>query len=280
MTAEQPEPVAETPPSDDAERGFRQLGGRARAIGSALAASLAMAGVVWVVSIIEPLIYRALFLLLALAATWVAYPSGRRDRDRVTAWDAILIAASVCVLAWPILDRAEFVYRVATPLAVDVALGSLLILLVLEATRRTVGWILPFVAMLFLLYAYLGPVLELVGLGAIAHRGYMPERLVGLLYMTLDGIFGVPLDVSATYIVLFALFGAVLEQSGAGAFFIRLANAAAGRRSRSGPGRAVTLAGLLLGMVSGSGVATTVTLGAVAWPSLRDAGYTREHGGA
>jgi TRAP transporter 4TM/12TM fusion protein len=268
------------PASDDADRGTRSLLGWTRWIGEALAGALAAIGVVWVLTIIEPLVYRALFLLVALAATWIAYPAARRDRDRVTAWDSVLVSLSLLTLGWPILDRAEFVYRAATPTAVDLVLGTVLILLVLEATRRTVGWILPVVAAVFLIYAYLGPVLELVGLGAIAHRGYMPDRLVGLLYMTLDGIFGVPLDVAATYIVLFALFGAVLEQSGAGAFFIRWAGAAAGRGSAAGPGRAVTLAGFLLGTVSGSGVATTVTLGAVAWPSLRAAGYSRDHGGA
>jgi TRAP transporter 4TM/12TM fusion protein len=272
--------TAPAPVSDDAERGARTLGGNAGFVGQLLAAALSAIALVWVLTIIEPLVYRALFLLLALAATWVAYPSGARDRDRPTRWDVALVVLSLAALAWPILDRAAFVYRAATPTAVDLALGLLLILLVLEATRRTVGWILPAVAVAFLVYAYLGPVLELVGLGAIAHRGYMPDRLVGLLYMTLDGIFGVPLDVAATYIVLFALFGAVLEQSGAGAFFIRWAGAAAGRGSASGPARSVTLAGFLLGTVSGSGVATTVTLGAVAWPSLRSAGYSREHGAA
>jgi TRAP transporter 4TM/12TM fusion protein len=268
------------PSSDDAERGARALHGRARWIGGALAAGMSVLAVVWVLTVVEPLVYRALFLALALAATWILYPSGRRDRARPTPRDAALLALSLAVLGWPILDRAAFVYRAATPTALDLVFGIALILLVLEATRRTVGWILPAVAAGFLVYAYLGPVLELVGLGAIAHRGYMPDRLVGLLYMTLDGIFGVPLDVAATYIVLFALFGAVLEQSGAGAHFIRWAGAAAGRRSVSGPARAVTLAGFLLGTVSGSGVATTVTLGAVAWPSLRSAGYSREHGGA
>jgi TRAP transporter 4TM/12TM fusion protein len=259
---------------------MRDLRGRARFIANVLAGSLSAIAVVWVLTIIEPLVYRALFLLLALAATWVLYPGRRRDRDRPTVWDGVLLALSIAALAWPIADRAEFVYRAATPTAVDLTLGLALILLVLEATRRTVGWILPGVAVAFLVYAYLGPVLELVGLGAVAHRGYMPDRLVGLLYMTLDGIFGVPLDVAATYIVLFALFGATLEQSGAGAYFIRWAGAAAGRGSAAGPGRSVTLAGFLLGTVSGSGVATTVTLGAVAWPSLRSAGYSRDHGGA
>ena len=273
-------PPAGMPLSDDAERGPRILAGRAQIAGNWLAAALAGIALVWVLTIIQPLVYRAVFLLLALAATWVIYPAGRGDRQQPSWWDITLVALSVAALAWPIVDRAEFVYRAATPNAADLTLGVLLILLVLEATRRTVGWILPLVAAAFLVYAYLGPVLELIGMSAIAHRGYMPDRLVGLLYMTLDGIFGVPLDVASTYIVLFALFGAVLEQSGAGAFFIRWANAAAGRGSAAGPGRAVTLAGFLLGTVSGSGVATTVTLGAVAWPSLRAAGYSRDHGAA
>src|SRR5918996_4752047 len=99
--------------------------------------------------------------------------------------------------------------------------------------------------------------------------------------MTLDGMFGVPLEVAATYIILFTIYGAVLEASGAARFFIDWATAAMGRSSAgAGPGRTVTVAGFLLGTVSGSGVATTVTLGSVAWPMLRRAGYSRESGGA
>ena len=99
--------------------------------------------------------------------------------------------------------------------------------------------------------------------------------------MTLEGIFGVPLDVAATYIILFTIYGAVLEHPGAGRFFIDWAMAAMGRsRSGAAPGRTVTVAGFLLGTVSGSGVATTVMLGSVAWPMLRRAGYTPETGGA
>jgi TRAP transporter 4TM/12TM fusion protein len=120
-----------------------------------------------------------------------------------------------------------------------------------------------------------------VGLSAIAHRGYYPDRLIGTLYMTLDGIFGVPLEVAATYIILFSIYGAVLEHSGAGRFFIEWSLAAMGRsRSPAAPGRSVTLAGFLLGTVSGSGVATTVTLGSLAWPLLRRAGYAADAGGA
>ena len=99
--------------------------------------------------------------------------------------------------------------------------------------------------------------------------------------MTLEGLFGVPLDVAATYIILFTIYGAVLEYSGAGTFFINWSMAAMGRsRSAAAPGRTVTLAGFLLGTVSGSGVATTVMLGSVAWPLLRRSGFRPEVGGA
>jgi TRAP transporter 4TM/12TM fusion protein len=104
------------------------------------------------------------------------------------------------------------------------------------------------------------------------------DRIVGMTYMGLEGLFGIPLDVAATYIVLFTLYGAVLEYSGAARFFVQLSYAAFGR-SRTGPGRTTTLAGFLLGTVSGSGVATTVTLGSVTWPLLRKAGYPKESGG-
>ena len=146
----------------------------------------------------------------------------------------------------------------------------------LEATRRTVGWILPAICLGFIAYAYLGGLIpESLG---IAHKGYGLDRIVGMTYMGLEGLFGIPLDVAATYIVLFTFYGAVLEYSGAARFFVQLSYAAFGR-SRTGPGRTTTLAGFLLGTVSGSGVATTVTLGSVTWPLLRKAGYPKESGG-
>jgi TRAP transporter 4TM/12TM fusion protein len=192
-----------------------------------------------------------------------------------------LATLTIIALGWPLLDRDAFPYRAATPTAVDLALGVATILLVLEATRRATGWVLPVTAAIFILYAYLGPLFDLVGLSAIAHRGYYADRLVGTLYMTLDGIFGVPLEVAATYIILFSVYGAVLEHSGAGKFFIDWSLAATGRsRSPAAPGRSVAVAGFLLGTVSGSGVATTATLGSVAWPMLRRAGYTAETSGA
>ena len=126
-------------------------------------------------------------------------------------------------------------------------------------------------------YAYLGGLLPFGW--ELGHKGYDLERLVGQVYMGIEGLFGVPLDVAATYIVLFTIYGAVLEYSGAGRFFIDVSFAAFGTRSAAAPGRTVTLAGFLLGTVSGSGVATTVSLGSVAWPMLRRAGYPPNQGG-
>jgi len=115
----------------------------------------------------------------------------------------------------------------------------------------------------------------------VAHRGYDVARIVGTTYMTLEGIFGVPLEVASTYIILFSIYGAILAASGAGQFFLEWSMAAVGKSGGgAGPGRAVTVAGLLLGSVSGSGVANTVTLGSVAWPMLKRAGYSPAMGGA
>ena len=179
-------------------------------------------------------------------------------------------------LGYTLVVFDEFVRRSVEPTSLDLIFGITTILLVMEATRRTVGWILPAVCIGFLAYAYFGS--EIPAGWEIGHRGYGPERIVGQTYMGLEGIFGVPLDVAATYIVLFTIYGAVLEYSGAGKFFVDISFAAFGK-SRSGPGRTTTLAGFLLGTVSGSGVATTVTLGSVTWPILRKGGYPAEQGG-
>jgi TRAP transporter 4TM/12TM fusion protein len=156
----------------------------------------------------------------------------------------------------------------------DKFFGVLLILLVLEATRRTTGMIMPALVIAFLVYAFVGPYLP----NPWTHRGYDLDRIVGHMYMTLEGIFGVPIDVSSTFIILFTIYGAVLEYSGAGKFFIDFSFAAMGGKP-TGAGRTVTLASFLLGGPSGSGVATTVTLGSVAYSMLAKAGYSKDAAG-
>ena len=278
--------VAADPPRATADKdpdhaSIRSLDGWAGRAAGFLAILLSSYALYWVLFIVQPQIYRVSFLLIALVLTFLCVPAtARRVSARsVPLLDGLLIAAAVVALGWPLLDFREFIYLAAEPRPIDVALGSLAVLLVLEATRRSVGWILPVTAAAFLLYAWLGPLFDDIGLSLIAHRGYGAARLVGTLYMSLEGLFGVPLDVAATYIILFTIYGAVLEFSGAGRFFIDWALAASGR-SLSAPGRSVAVAGFLLGTVSGSGVATTVMLGSVAWPLLRRAGYAAETAGA
>ena len=239
-----------------------------------LAAGLSLYALYWVVGIVQPQVYRVSFLLIALTLTFLLYPASQQSRSRVTPADWLLVGLAGIALGWPLVDLNQFVYRAATPTSLDFVLGIATTVLVLEATRRTVGLILPVTAVAFLAYGYYGPWLELIGLDLIVHRGYDTARLVGTLYMTLEGIFGVPLDVAATYIVLFTIFGSVLTHSWAGQFFINWTLSGFGRSgSGAGPGRTVTLSGFLLGTVSDSGVATTVTLGAVAWPLLRRRGF-------
>jgi TRAP transporter 4TM/12TM fusion protein len=258
----------------------RTLTGRTVWLVRALGFAISAYALYWVLAIVPALVYRPTFLLLALAAAFLLYPARMAARGRVTIVDWLLVALAAAALLWPVAQGEAFELRAATPTSVDVALGLVLLLVVLEATRRTSGLMLPVSALLFLVYAWGGPALDRVGLSLIAHRGYSLERIVGTLYVTLEGVLGVPLDVAATYIVLFTIYGAVVERGGAGRFFLDWAMAATGSAKGVNPGRTVTVAGYLLGALSGSGVANTVTLGAVSWPLMRKAGYTPEAGGA
>jgi len=284
----------DVPPADDAgpviagdeelarqfesERPGRRLEGLPGKLAGAVAAGLSLFGVYWVLRPIEAGTYRPAFLAVALFLTFLLFgrEGGGSKRTRPAAEDWVLAVLGLVVVGYASVTADELFRRAAEPTTLDVIAGVAAIALVLEATRRTVGWILPAICLAFILYAYLGGLVpEALG---IAHAGYGVERIVGQSYLGLEGLFGVPLDVAATYIVLFALYGAVLEYSGAGRFFVELAYAAFGK-SRTGPGRTTTLAGFLLGTVSGSGVATTVTLGSVTWPLLRKAGYPKDQGG-
>jgi TRAP transporter 4TM/12TM fusion protein len=239
---------------------------------------LSALSLVWTVAIISPQVYRPLMLLIGVWAILRAYPTKARGG---ALFDTLLVVVALFGLGWPLAQGQAFLYRAATPTGGDVLAGIAAIFVILEAARRTTGWILPVSAAAFLVYAAAGQGLASIGLAGIAHRGYDLPRLVGNLYMTLEGIYGVPLDVAVTYIILFSLYGAVLERSGAGKFFLDFSMSLSrrGNPARSA-GRSVTLAGFLLGTVSGSGVATTVTLGSVAWPLMRRVGFAPDTAGA
>jgi TRAP transporter 4TM/12TM fusion protein len=166
----------------------------------------------------------------------------------------------------------EYKTRAMRPSPEELVMGLALMLLVLEATRRTVGWVLPAIAAAFLIYCYAGTGWLIPDV--FEHRGFTLNRIVGQNFLTLEGIFTTPLDVAATFIILFTIYGAVLDRGGAGRFFIEWAFALFGKNpSPSAPGRAVVASGFLLGTVSGSGVATTVTVSTLAWPMLKRSGY-------
>ena len=178
-------------------------------------------------------------------------------------------------VVWYLIQGGDdFTDRNTLPNSLDVFFGVCLIVLVLEGMRRTNGWVMPVITLAFMAYALAGPILP----APWTHKGYEMGRLVGVLYMTLEGIYGVAVDVSASLIILFTIFGAFLQYSGAGKFYIDFSFAAMGGKSSSA-GRTVVLSSFLLGGPSGSGVATTVTLGAVAYPMLAKVGYERNAAG-
>jgi len=217
---------------------------------------------------------RGIHVAFVLFLCFLLYPVARRWRDRVRWWDWIAAAISLVTIGYMLAGGDDFLDRAISPNDVDKILGIALILLVLEAARRTAGWIMPAICVLFLVYAYIGKDLP----PPWTHYGMDTSRIVGHMYMTLEGIFGVPIDVSSSLIILFTIYGAVLQQSGAGKFFIDFSFAAMGGKP-TGAGRTVVLASFLLGGPSGSGVATTVTLGTVAYPMLVKAGYGRDAAG-
>ena len=231
-----------------------------------LGGGLSLFAIYWVFEPMSAQQYRPIFLSVSLLMTFMVFRGGRRrnradhPEENPTAGDWALGLLAAASVGYAAVTADELFRRAAAPETLDIVAGIVAMLLILEATRRTVGWILPAIVLGFVAYAYLGGLIpDSVGL---AHKGYGVDRIVGQGYMGLEGVFGIPLDVAATYIVLFTIYGAVLEYSGAARFFVEISYASFGS-SRTGPGRTTTLAGFLLGTVSGSGVATTVTLGSV-----------------
>ncbi|MFV2102588.1 TRAP transporter permease [Micromonospora sp. LOL_024] len=247
-----------------------------------------LAGVLPLVFLAYPADWRLPRLLRSLSARRTATPARRRTATRHSGpsrvdWALAAVALAGCL--YPVLPIPlggggggydAFLDRQGLLVGVDVLLGTVLLLLLLEACRRTTGWILPAVCLVFLGYGYYGGLLPQTW--AVAHAGLDFGQLVDAFYNSDSGFYGTPLDVAATYIVLFTIYGAVLDISGAGRFFVDL-SAAAFRRSRTAAGRTAVASGFLLGTVSGSGAATTVSIGAVTWPILRRAGYPAERAG-
>ncbi|MGB0876802.1 MAG: TRAP transporter permease [Mycobacterium sp.] len=278
------------PRVDDQEKPSRQLHGWTNRLVAVVAFAVAVL-TIW--QVFRPLsegsqYYLIVFLAGTLPLVYLVYRSGlpRFDpQDRPGALDWLLAAITLLVCLYPLLPVPigaggggynAFLDRQGLLAPTDVVMGALLLVLVLEACRRTTGWALPIVCGVFLGYGYYGGLLPQGW--AIAHAGLDFDQIIDALYNSGSGFFGTPLDVAATYIVLFTIYGAVLERSGGARFFVNL-SVAAFRRSRSAAGRTTVASGFLLGTVSGSGTATAVSVGAVTWPIMRQAGYTPERAG-
>jgi TRAP transporter 4TM/12TM fusion protein len=259
----------------EAEAGVaNRLSGWAGYIVTAIAVAMSAFHLYAVYEIVPTQELRYTHVAFVLLLAFLVYPAAQRFRDRIRWWDVVAGLTVVGILIYAIQGGEDFTDRATLPTQLDTVLGVIFIVLLLDAARRTTGLIMPIIAILFIAYAMLGPYLP----QPWTHRGYDISRLVGHLFITLEGIFGVPVDVSATLIILFTIYGAFLAHSGAGKFFIDFSLAAMGGRHNSA-GRAVVLSSFLLGGPSGSGVATTVMVGSVAYPMMKKAGFRPDAAG-
>lgn len=222
---------------------------------------------------------RPIHLGFILVLCFLIYPAFGRDRARgALGWviDGLLILCSIAVGAWVPLN-IDIIANQVFPRQIDVWMGVLTILVVLEGARRAVGLSMTIIGAAFLAYAFAGARGELPFLadwmpGILNHRGYSLDRVASQMTLGAEGIFGIPLGVAATFVFIFVLFGAFLEVTGAGKFFIDLAYAATGRQ-RGGPAKAAVIASAGMGSISGSAIANVVTTGAFTIPLMKKLGY-------
>src|SRR5262245_33728865 len=174
--------------------------------------------------IVRPEHLRAIHVAFVLVLAFLVFPVARRWRHRIMWWDWLLALAAIACAAYLMWDTDNFLDRSILPNDWDVAFGVMLVLLVVEAMGRPTGWILPVITAAFLAYAFFGPYLP----APWTHKGYEIPRLVGHMYMTLEGIYGTAINVSSTLIILFTIYGAFLQFSGAGKFYIDFSFSAMG----------------------------------------------------
>ena len=236
--------------------------------------------------LLQEVTHRGIHLAFVLGLIFLVFPHRhalleKAARHRVTApgnvpwFDWLLaaaVAASVLYIPWIFEDLT---FRVGNPLAIDVVMGSILILALLEATRRSMGWPLPIIAILFMAYALAGPVFP----GLLKHAGSSWSQLINHQYLTSQGVYGVAVGVVATYVFHFVLFGVLATRIGLGQLFLDVASTVAGRYA-GGPAKVSVFGSAMFGMLSGSSVANAVTVGSLTIPAMIRVGYKREFAGA
>lgn len=227
----------------------------------------------------ESQMHRMLHLMFACVLTFFLYNvSGKKNDGRVKVWDILLVAATVVSLAYMILNLKVFQNRISfvTPLTtVQIAVFVVVLLVVLEATRRLTGPTLPIACAVFILYALFGNHLP----GILGHNGFTVQKLLEQVMLTSEGVFGSSLGITATYVVVFIIFASFLEVTGAGQFFIDLATGLTGS-SRGGPAKVAVVGSCLFGSISGSSVANVVSTGTFTIPLIKSVGYSPVFAGA
>ena len=218
----------------------------------------------------------SIHLTFALVLCYLCFPRSQKSpRDRMTVPDIILAVCGGATAFYLFANYKHVVNSQGAPELYDLIIGGILIILILEATRRSVSPMLPLITSVFLVYAYIGPYIP----GELAHRGFNVGRIIDHVFMSGEGLWGIPLRVSATFVFLFVLFGAFLEKIGAGQYLIDLSFATMGRY-RGGPAKAAVVASAAMGSISGSSIANTVTTGAMTIPLMKKVGFKPHVAGA
>lgn len=271
----------------DPEMRFRPLTARAATLVGALLIVLSLfhyytAGF----GLLQEITHRGVHLAFVLGLIFLVFPHRHALLERaaqhrwhspgnVPWFDWLLaagIAVSVLYIPWIFDDLA---FRVGNPGLLDVAMGSILLVALLEATRRAMGWPLPMIAIAFIVYALAGPLFP----GLLKHAGASWSQLINHQYLTSQGIYGVAVGVVATYVFHFVLFGVLATRIGLGQLFLDVASAVAGRYA-GGPAKVSVFGSAMFGMLSGSSVANAVTVGSLTIPAMIRVGYKREFAGA
>ncbi len=218
----------------------------------------------------------ALHLGLMLGLTFLMYPAtSKSPKDKPSKLDWLLTALGISVGLYILLTYDSLIERSLIPNTMDLVFAVIAIILTLEAGRRTVGWILPALSIFFIFYAKFGYLFP----GMLAHQGFTWKRILTRMYLTDNGIFGVTLMVSASYVFMFILFGSFLNKTGAAKFFNDFALAFAGGL-RGGPAQVAVIASGLMGTISGSSQANVATTGSFTIPLMKEVGYKPKFAGA
>ncbi len=227
--------------------------------------------------ILDTVFIRSIHLGFALLIVYLNYPVFKTTRlglkflsikDRIPPWDFVIAAIACFSAVYIAVDYYGVTHRAGVPITRDIVVGLILLVMLLEAARRVIGPALSIIALLFCIYAFFGPYMPDV----IAFKGVSLTRFMGQITMSTEGIYGIPLDVSATIVFLFVLFGSMLEKAGAGHYFIQLALSILGG-FKGGPAKAAIMGSGLTGLVSGSSIANIVTTGTFTIPLMKKVGY-------